>query len=570
MNPRHSLLFYESTRRQGIVSLFAILMILFTAGIVEWFSPFLGERVWWLAAVIALNLILLAYYWWGLAQVMVIVTPQHLLVRGLVWQFIVPYSDIEAVTFASMASHHPPEQLSPAQLGRITPFYEHPTLFIELKTWPVHWFLRQACFPRTFFGTQATGFFLPVAEAETLHQQIEPLLEEAPAVSPTPAEVEPPLFTPAEKETAHPQAPLVLVVDDSVAQITQIQQMLYRHFRVSQALDGVDALQKARLWRPQAIILDIHIPTLNVITFIQAIRRHKRVASVPILLIADAHEKERCVEALQVGATDFLTRPYSPAELLFRLQTWIYTTEQEKKLTKQVEALQNRTLDQMAELIRRGELINFLPERVAQNIMSGQISRKGEPFRRQRITVLFVDIVGFTPLTDQLDPNMLADLLNDYLREMTAVAIKHNGTVDKFIGDAVMVIFGAPEPKEESEQVWEATQTALAMLEAIEQLNLMWRSRLPRALQVRIGFNTGYCTVGVFGNEMLQSYTVIGPPVNVASRLQTVVTPNGVVCSAESWQWVKEKVTYREMGALSLKGVAHLVEAYEILSLRSV
>ena len=271
---------------------------------------------------------------------------------------------------------------------------------------------------------------------------------------------------------------------------------------------------------------------------------------------------------LEAGANDFLNLPLANGELTFRLNNWLQVRGREKELHELNNLLHAKTLDQMAELVRRGELLHFLPATVAQEIMSGQIgSHQFEAFRRQQVTVLFIDIVGFTDLTGRLDPAVLSELLNEYLREMTAVANKFNGTVDKFIGDAVMVLFGAPQEKDEAEQAWEAAQTAIKMMQAVEGLSMIWESRLPRPLQVRIGFNTGPCTAGVFGNEMLRSYTVVGSAVNIAARLQTAASPNTIVFSEESYQYIKNGVHIRELGYLNLKGVNHPVEAYELLGL---
>ncbi|MCB0034149.1 MAG: adenylate/guanylate cyclase domain-containing response regulator, partial [Anaerolineales bacterium] len=361
--------------------------------------------------------------------------------------------------------------------------------------------------------------------------------------------------------------PTVLVVEENVSQRQRLQQLLEMHFMVLSVKDGVEALQQARQHRPDLILMHPNPPRMGGEAFLKALRRHPALKETPVILLAYKDERQACLDVLEAGANDYLFVPFTRQELQFRLYNWLKLRTRERELQVLNDLLHQKTLNQMAELVRRGELLHFLPATVAQKIMSGQISGKKERFKRQKVTVLFIDIVGFTDLTGRLEPQVLSELLNEYLREMTAVANQYNGTVDKFIGDAVMVLFGAPQEKEEALQAWEAAQAALEMIRVVEGMSLIWASRLPRPLQVRVGFNTGSCTAGVFGNEMLRSYTVVGSAVNIAARLQTAAQPGSIICSRESFQHFQGRVHMRELGFLTLKGVNHPVEAIELLKL---
>jgi len=291
------------------------------------------------------------------------------------------------------------------------------------------------------------------------------------------------------------------------------------------------------------------------------VRKSERIQNTPVLLMGEINDGDTAVAAFAEGCNDFIGLDCQGDVLLARIDLWFKHAIELKTLKGMNNVLHNKTLNQMAELVRRGELINFLPQTVAQSVMSGEIDSRVQPLQRLNATVLFIDIVGFTTLTAQLEPHVLAEILNDYLREMTAAAIQFNGTVDKFIGDAVMVLYGAPNHQDEVSQVWNATQTAFLMLQRVEEMSMIWRSRLPRALEVRIGFNTGECTAGVFGNELLKSYTVVGRAVNIAARLQSAAEPGEIVCSTESLRHIQGKVLSRPLGKLKLKGVPHPVEA---------
>ena len=227
--------------------------------------------------------------------------------------------------------------------------------------------------------------------------------------------------------------------------------------------------------------------------------------------------------------------------------------------------LEARIDEQMAELVRTGELARFLPRQVADGLLKGMLQAT-EEFERRRITVLFADMVGFTDLAESLEPEELAEVLNAYLREMTAAVIACGGSVDNLIGDGVMAVFGAPQEMPEAEQAWDAVQAAMEMQRRCRGLAVSFRERgIPADLNIRVGINTAHCTVGVFGSEVMRAYMAVGFAVNVAARLQTAADPGSILCGFRTYALVKERVKAEERGALTVKGAARPVEAWEIL-----
>lgn len=227
--------------------------------------------------------------------------------------------------------------------------------------------------------------------------------------------------------------------------------------------------------------------------------------------------------------------------------------------------LESRIEQQMAELVRSGELARFLPQQVAEGLLGGRLHAE-EPFQRRRITVLFADMVGFTDLSESLEPEELAEVLNGYLREMTAVVLAHGGSLDNFIGDGVMAVFGAPQEQPEAEQAWAAVQAAIEMRDRCRQLASSLRERgIPADPDIRVGLNTAHCTVGVFGSEVMRAYKAVGFAVNVAARLQTAADPGSILCGFRTYALVRERVRAKERGALSVKGALRPVEAWEIV-----
>lgn len=189
---------------------------------------------------------------------------------------------------------------------------------------------------------------------------------------------------------------------------------------------------------------------------------------------------------------------------------------------------------------------------------------------RKKLTVFFSDIVGFTSITDKLESEELTNLLNHYLTEMSEVALEYGATIDKFVGDAVMVFFGDPQTAGVKEDALACVKMALAMKKRLKELNVIWQSDgLGQPLLCRIGLNTGFCTVGNFGSDSRMDYTIVGSTVNVAARLEQTASPDDILLSYETWVHVRDEVICEEVDEIKVKGVAHPVSVYRALGLKS-
>jgi class 3 adenylate cyclase len=178
-------------------------------------------------------------------------------------------------------------------------------------------------------------------------------------------------------------------------------------------------------------------------------------------------------------------------------------------------------------------------------------------------------MVGFTDLSDTLEPEELAHVLNEYLREMTALIVSHGGTLIDFAGDGVLVIYGAPSASDEQVQALQATRTAVAMRARVRELAAGLRRRgIPAELQIRVGMNTGHCTLGVFGSDVMRAYKAIGFTVNIAARLQTAADPGSILCGFRTYALVEDVVLAARREPLTVKGASRPVDAWEILELR--
>lgn len=189
--------------------------------------------------------------------------------------------------------------------------------------------------------------------------------------------------------------------------------------------------------------------------------------------------------------------------------------------------------------------------------------------QRKKLTVFFSDIKGFTDLSEEMEPEDLADILNGYLSQMTRIALKHGGTVDKFIGDSIMVFFGDPHSRGAKNDAMAAVSMALEMRRHMNTLRQQWQNKgIHKRLEIRMGINTGYCTVGTFGADSRMDYTIIGREVNLASRLESAANANEILVSGETYTLVKNEIMGMNKGQIQVKGFARPVQIFQVVDYR--
>ncbi len=214
-------------------------------------------------------------------------------------------------------------------------------------------------------------------------------------------------------------------------------------------------------------------------------------------------------------------------------------------------------------------LAKYLSPQIYKNIFESESEHANE-YKRKKLTVFFSDIKGFTDLSDSLDPDLLAELVNDYLSAMTDIALKHGGTIDKFIGDAILVFFGDPESDGLKKDASKCLSMAIAMQNKVAELDKSWREDhgIADGLKVRIGISTGYCTVGNFGSVQRVDYTVLGSTVNLASRLESICQPKKILVAPETKVLLEKDFKFRAQESVSLKGFNQPVVPYEYINLK--
>src|SRR5215472_10384084 len=213
------------------------------------------------------------------------------------------------------------------------------------------------------------------------------------------------------------------------------------------------------------------------------------------------------------------------------------------------------------------KLAKFLPPQLYNSIFTGMHTTRVAA-KRKKLTVFFSDIANFTETTDSLESEELTNLLNQYLTEMSKLALGHGATIDKYVGDAIMGFFGDPASRGSKEDAIACVKMAIAMQQRMHELRLKWLDLgSEKPFELRIGINTGFCTVGNFGSEDRMDYTIIGNEVNLAARLQSHADLGGILVTHETSSLIKDTILTEEQEAISVKGFALPVRAYRVVGI---
>ena len=211
------------------------------------------------------------------------------------------------------------------------------------------------------------------------------------------------------------------------------------------------------------------------------------------------------------------------------------------------------------------KLAKYLAPQVYNSIFTGRQNVEIVSTRK-KLTIFFSDIADFTETTDSLEPEELTNVLNHYLTEMSKVALEYGATIDKYVGDGITAFFGDPESRGVKEDARACVNMAIAMQQRMQELQSEWLDRgLEKPFQIRIGINTGFCTVGNFGSEDRMDYTLNGSEVNLAARLESHAEVGGILLGHETYSLVKDTVLAEERNALTVKGFAKPVRSYAVV-----
>lgn len=237
-----------------------------------------------------------------------------------------------------------------------------------------------------------------------------------------------------------------------------------------------------------------------------------------------------------------------------------------KILKKNIEELETKVEERTGALNSLvTSLSRYLSPQLIEKLKRNSVSENGIRSERKKLTIFFSDIVSFTQISENLSPEDLTHVLNTYLSDMADIAIRWEGTIDKYIGDAIMIFFGDPEYRSDQIHARNALRMSIDMLNHLKELNQEFSSRGLPELHIRVGIATGYCTVGNFGSENRYDYTVIGTPVNLASRLQNAAPVDSVFVSEATYLLAKNDIHLKKAGIFELKGIHEKQTVYQLM-----
>lgn len=252
------------------------------------------------------------------------------------------------------------------------------------------------------------------------------------------------------------------------------------------------------------------------------------------------------------------------SSLLYLCLYSLHIRKRAKNINDEHERLANEVKEQK---LRAYEISRYLPKSAWDQI-EGKTKAKIE---RKPITIFFSDIVGFSRLSEELEAETLSNVLSSYLAEMSLIVEQFNGTIDKFIGDAIMVTFGDDDSLSQGvkKDAIACVSMAIAMGKRMRELQSTWAEMgIKKPLQIRIGINSGYCTVGTFGISKHLDHTALGVHVNLASRLESAGQPEEILVSHETWSLIKDSILCKDKGQIKAKGFTHPVQVYQVINHR--
>lgn len=350
------------------------------------------------------------------------------------------------------------------------------------------------------------------------------------------------------------QASKILVVEDNADMRSYISSVLQRAgHEVVVARHGGEGFQMAQALQPHLIVTDLMMPLVSGLEMIQMIRQDAGLKGTPVILLTAKVDEDTRIEGTEKGADAYLSKPFNDRELLAEVRNLLALKANERKVAE------------LNAYLTKSVLRRFLPPALVDKAAKGELTLDLRPEPRM-ITVLFSDIIGFTQLSNTLRSRKVAELLNEYLNEMTHAIFEQGGTVDKFMGDAILAIFGAPEEISPNEQVRRAIAAARQMYKNLAKLNERWQAQgIQQMVQFRCGIHQGTAVVGMFGGEERADYTAIGPSVNIAARIQEAAEPSTILVSAAVADYLElEEDSITKCSPLKLKGVDETVLTFAI------
>ena len=366
-----------------------------------------------------------------------------------------------------------------------------------------------------------------------------------------------------------PSPAKILVVDDTPKNVKLLADLLsVKGYRVATAASGAEALAQIEADKPDLILLDVVMPEMSGYEVCRQIRARSDTEMLPVVMVTALDPAEERAKGLDAGAADFLSKPIHQAELLARVRSLLRIKElyetvqaQAAELAGWNQRLQQRVEEQVGQLERLDRLKRFFSPHLAELIVTGGAEDPLKTHRRE-ITVVFIDLRGFTSFAENVEPEEVMSVLREYHAELGKLILQHEGTLERFTGDGMMIFFNDPVPVADAPE--RAVRMALAMRQRVADMIAKW-SKAGYDLALGIGIAQGYATIGGIGFEGRWDYGAIGTVTNLAARLCGEAKAGQIIISKRFLATVEDIVESEAVGELTLKGFHRPVSAYNIL-----
>jgi class 3 adenylate cyclase/AmiR/NasT family two-component response regulator len=373
--------------------------------------------------------------------------------------------------------------------------------------------------------------------------------------------------------------PLILVADDNAMNLDILETRLAAHgYEILAATDGETALALAREKHPDLILLDVMMPGLDGVEVCRRLKADPSLPFMPIIMVTARADSRDVVAGLEAGADEYLAKPVDQAALVARVKSMLrikglQDTVQEQAARLEAQAAElaalNRTLEQrvqeqLAQLERLGRLRRFFSPQLAELIVAGDAEDPLKSHRRE-VTVVFLDLRGFTAFAETAEPEEIMGVLREYHAEMGRLILAHEGTLERFTGDGMMIFFNDPVPVPNPAE--RAVRMAVAMRERVRALEAGWRKR-GYDLAFGVGIAQGCATIGAIGFEGRWDYGAIGTVTNLAARLCGEAQGGQILVAQRVAAAVEELAELEEVGPLALKGLLRPVPGFNVRGLK--
>jgi class 3 adenylate cyclase/CheY-like chemotaxis protein len=342
-------------------------------------------------------------------------------------------------------------------------------------------------------------------------------------------------------------------------------------YKILTAASGDQALAVARAQSPDLILLDVMMPGKDGLEVCRELKADATLPFMPIILVTAKADTDDIVAGLNAGGDEYITKPVDHAALVARVRSILrvkalhdVVQEQAARLEDMNRTLEQRVADQLTQLTRLGDLKRFLPPQVAALVMASDDAGPLESHRRE-VSVVFCDLRGFTAFAETAQPEEVMAILHEYHEAMGALIFRYEGTLERFVGDGLVVLFNDPLPC--PDPTARAVRMALDMRRRVAELSQSW-GRQGHQLGFGVGIAQGYATLGRIGFEGRFDYAAIGPVPNLASRLCDKAVDGEILISARALAAIEDLAEFEPAGELTLKGFIRPMMAYRVHSLK--